>query len=516
MQTGFLLSLGGDEIIYATRFDRIRRLALDGEPVDDFGRLGVAPSRLLMPGRVASDGNRALVVDDGAIKVYALSGAGADFQYALGEVLTALPANHTPRTPHTDLALDAKGRLYVGAEQHIAIFDQEYRRLGDVALDGVLRLAVGDGDWLYAIRGAGQGAAVIALRRAPDWDPAPGEALPRLTEEARRVAVAAPETLVTPWRRGSGRTVGASGSVGHVSALAADPSAPGVLWLATGQGLMRWSPTEAARLWTAADGLPPGLSSALWIDAQARYVWVGTRGGLARLPLDTLDAGIETVGTGEPSGSYASAFLGRTRDGKAVWFWNDAGLYRIRVEDSETQHYRFAEPLRGVVRRGDRFLVHDGRRLWQFDPDAGELTLLVTVDALLDVTAVGPPGLPEMRELALDPARAELWIGTQGHGVYQYDLESGLVRRPAFLEEPHADCGRPDGRAEGRVVISGGHRYLRWGACWGRLADAGPLALVQDRVTAGPVTLADGAVWYAVQDALVSSDASGRERHPLR
>jgi ligand-binding sensor domain-containing protein len=511
--SGFLLSLGLDAALYATRFDGVRRLrTTDGVTLQQYGALGVGPSRLLSPGRVASDGKRLLVVDDGAIKVFAADGT---FRYALGGLLDSLPANHAPRTPHNDLALDARGMLYVATAEAVVVLDQDYRVVDQVSVRLPLRLAIGEGGRLFVISGAGTGAMVVAFDARIPGTGNRDDALPRFTAEVMQRAVAPPQMLITPWRRGRGGAVVSAGKREHVRDLVADPRQPGVLWLATGNGLLRWSPqTQGARIWTAADGLPVGPPGSLWVDREENYLWVATSGGLARIAFDDLERGVETIGTGEPRATGASGFLGAAPAQQGIWYWSAEGLYSVRAEDSESQRTRFPETPVSMVRLDNRILLHDSRRLWQFDPAAGELSLLLTVDALRDADPDGPAALPVLSHLAVDPERGEIWIGTRAHGVFKHDLQSGTTVHPAFQREVGAACGVSPvhGRFAGRVVMAGEVRYVHVAQCMGRLDERGVSVLLNQLGTAGPVVDAAGAVWVATRGAVHRLDATDNRR----
>jgi hypothetical protein len=167
-----------------------------------------------------------------------------------------------------------------------------------------------------------------------------------------------------------------------------------------------------------------------------------------------------------------------------------------------------------MVRRGNRILLHDSRRLWQFDPAARELGLLLTVDVLHDADPDGPPVLPELSHLAVDPERGELWIGTRAHGVFKHDLQSGTTVHPAFQRKLGADCGvsAAHGRFTGRVVMANGTRYVHLAQCVGRLDENGFSVLLAEPGTAGPVVDAAATVWVATRGAVHRLDASDNRR----
>ena len=427
---GYVFSLSLDQALYATRFDRVRRLNLaDGRIEFEFGKLGVAPDRLLSPGRVVSDGQRLVLVDAGALKVFDAQGV---FQFALNGLLRKLPANHMRSWTRTSLALDDRGLLYVAVAERgeVVILDTEYRPLGRLQMRIPLAVATA-GESLYALTGAGRSAGVVAFRRTADAAPMnPGNPLPRQTEETQLLAVAAPEQLIIPWRRGRGHEE-KPGDQGRIVATVVGPDDPSIRWLATAGGLIREGPDSAARrVWTTAEGLPGNSVQSLWVDTRSRYLWIATNRGLARLALDDLDAGPETVGTGEPRATSAGGFAGPGGTPVSVWFWNEKGLYDLRAEDSEASRFEFPEPIRSLLAEpvSGTFLLTDGLRLWRFDPVARQLELLLTTDTLNDLRTRGPQGLPDLRELSWLSEPVVMRIGTFRHGAFQHDLRSGDTR----------------------------------------------------------------------------------------
>ena len=426
---GYVFSLGRDQALYATRFDRVRRVNVaDGEIEFEFGELGVAPGRLLSPGRLVGDGQRLVVVDAGALKVFDAQGV---FRFALNGLLRKLPANHMRSWTRTGLALDDQGLLYVAVAERgeVVILDTEYRPLGRLQMRIPLAVATA-GESLYALTGAGRSAGVVAFQRTASAAPVnPGTPLQRQTEETRLLTMPAPEQLIIPWRRGRGHQE-KPGDQGRIVATVVDPDDPSIRWLATAGGLIREGSDPAARrIWTTAAGLPGNSVQSLWVDTRTRYLWVATSRGLARLALDDLDAGPETVGTGEPRATSAGGFAGPGAAPGSVWFWNEKGLYDLRAEASEASRFAFPEPTRSLLAdpTSSTFLLNDGLRLWRFDPVDRRLELVLTTDTLNDVRTSGPQGLPDLRELSWLAAPAVLRIGTFRHGSFQHDFRTSVT-----------------------------------------------------------------------------------------
>jgi hypothetical protein len=523
-KSGYVLSPGHGPTIYASRYDRVRQLRIDdGGVVNEIGRLGIGPDRLWFPGRVATDGQRVLVVDNGAVKVFHRDPAGTPaFLMAVDGILKPLPANHTRRAPHNDIALDTLGRLYVANGKAVAVYDSDYRPLGTAVLnrafDNAMHLAVDTGEWVYVVSGAGTGAGVVGFRLTQHSEsPATAEPMPVRTLEPTQASLGPAENVVTPWRRGQPSEGVPTGSGDRVQALVADPSQGGVFWLGTGRGLMRWAPgTDSHREWTIRDGLPGGAVSALWVDGDTNYLWMASSGGLARLALDRLEEGIETIGVGEPRATYAHGFLGAAPDA-GVWFWSGEGLYAVRPEDSEAVRFSWPETPFGAVREGGNVYVTDGLRLWKIDTTTGDMTLQLTVDALFDTLADQPgeavPRLPQMRAVALDGERGELWIGTHGHGVFRLNLDTGALDHPGFQREAACRSG-PNRPLPGRVVVTPAGRFVQLARCLGRIGDEFEVR-VNDIVTAGPVADRDGEVWAAVAGKLVHLGDNGLREFPL-
>ncbi len=320
------------------------------------------------------------------------------------------------------------------------------------------------------------------------------------------------EMISLPWRRGLPVPYRVHTSFGQVADLAADPTQPDTLWLATRGGLLRVTPrTGERRAWTRVNGLPASAVRTLWFDARARYLWIATTGGLARIALDDLDR-VETVGDGEPRSGYASGYLGADGAGN-VWYWNERGLYSLRAEASEATRFAFDTNLLGAAATADRsvFFVTDGKVLWRVEPARGNRERVLQAEDLAAHNPASADGLPELRALTLDDRRGHLWIGTFLHGVFRVDLTTGAIDPPTLQPGEVGRCAR-DGvtrRMHGRVVLAAGERFAHLERCFGRIDAGNRFRALADRVEAGPVADAAGHIWFIAADGFHRMQSNG-------
>jgi len=320
------------------------------------------------------------------------------------------------------------------------------------------------------------------------------------------------ERIILPWRRGLPVSYRVYSSYGEVTSMAADPAEPGTLWLGTRGGLLRVKPeTGARRAWTRVNGLPSGAVDRLWFDTRGRYLWVATGAGLARLPLDDPDR-VETVGDHEPHSSFASGFLGEGDDGR-VWFWGDNHLYELHTEDGEALRFSPEKTLYGMAARpgGKGFFYADGGHVWRIEPGRGERRRVLAAEDLATLTIAGPDGLPDLRSLALDTARDQLWIGTFRHGIFRLALDTGTIEQTRLGDDQLDRCARTkvDHHMQGQVMLADGAVYAQIGRCFGRIDAGNRFTVLRDRILAGPVADAGGDVWYVAADGFHRLDARG-------
>jgi signal transduction histidine kinase/CheY-like chemotaxis protein/ligand-binding sensor domain-containing protein len=113
-------------------------------------------------------------------------------------------------------------------------------------------------------------------------------------------------------------------AAGDVNAICEDE--PGVLWLGTKTGLMRWSmDTTEVKHFTAADGLAGAPVVALHRDRSGR-IWCGTYSGGAGMGVSSFEGG-SFVTWRRPDGLPAENVSGITGDADGVvWFATDRGI----------------------------------------------------------------------------------------------------------------------------------------------------------------------------------------------
>jgi uncharacterized protein len=307
------------------------------------------------------------------------------------------------------------------------------------------------------------------------------------------------ELISLPWRRGVPAHYRVHSSYGQVAQIAADPHTPGVLWLASAGGLLRYVPESGEqRAWTSGNGLPSSRVQNVWFDTAGAYLWLATPAGLARLPLDELER-VETVGSGEPASSYSSGYLGRGQRG-APWFRGAGGLYRLEVEDSQARRYAFEQNIFGAVMMpaGPDLFFSDDSSVWRFNSTTGNRALLLDAPTLAAHISDGPPGLPQPRSLAVDAAQGQLWIGTRGHGVFRLDLDTGSLNQPELTAQQVSACASSPGAGgmHGVVMRVAGQTFARLGNCFGRIDRENRLQLLGEHIDAGPVADAAGDIWY--------------------
>jgi len=317
-----------------------------------------------------------------------------------------------------------------------------------------------------------------------------------------------------PWRLGKAQPYRIHTSFGQVNGIAADPHQAGVLWLATWGGLVRIEPASGERqTWTRADGLPASPVKNLWFDDASQYLWLAASGGLARMPVDQ-PGRIETLGSSDLRPSFAGRFLQDTLS-DAVWLMDSDGLARLDVEHSRALYYALPDTPFGITAAPDNnaFFISDNASLWRFNTATGERTLVLDATSLATFAPQGPPGPPQLRALALDPAQGYLWIGSHGDGVFRLAIDSGDITRPAMTEDQIAQCASNTitRQMHGQVSRAAGQTFIQLGHCFGRVDNDNRFEIFRRRIDAGPVADARGDLWYIADNRFHRIGSDGKQ-----
>jgi hypothetical protein len=185
----------------------------------------------------------------------------------------------------------------------------------------------------------------------------------------------------------------------------------------------------------------------------------------------------------------------------------------MQVENSEARRYSFGLDTLGAVAvpGSSDFFTSDSSNVWRFDSRTGQRELVVDSEALATHVASGPPGPPQPRSLALDVTGRALWIGSHGHGLFRLDIDSGSISRPLLTTEQIAQCARSTvaPHMHGAARLAGGQVYAQLERCFGRVDANNRFVVMRERIDAGPVTDAGGAVWLLAGDRFHRLDADG-------
>ncbi|MCS6844630.1 MAG: AAA family ATPase [Caldilineales bacterium] len=307
------------------------------------------------------------------------------------------------------LLVDSSGALWVGTEgagllwfdgQRLARFSQESHGLPE----DYVRTLVEDRDGYLWLGTASQGLFRARLPLGAEVQP------PTLRWEA--VDTATPRAPVP---------------------RAALRSRDGSLWFGTfDQGVLRFTPQD--NTWTSftvADGLPSDEvnQGALLEDSLGR-LWVGTRGGLARLdPGESRWRTFDRAAGLEDAQVLSLAEMPAGRPGAGVWAGTQRGLiYRF---DPTTERWETATAAAAPI---NALLAAPGQGLWwgttagltRLDPATGLRRAYTRSDGLLDneVTALAAGN------------RGELWVGTR----------LGLNRHVPFAGSPRVEITAVNGQ----------------------------------------------------------------------
>jgi len=286
--------------------------------------------------------------------LWVLDGSGAILVFDKGEVRQIAPRGTVPGLGMLDMRESADGSLWVGGPELLRLHDGVSERLARPG--GSFSLALPDGDGLLVVQTRGDGKSTLSRLEGGTFTPIPTGA-----------------PLV------------------HAQRLYRDRR--GRLWISTGgAGLVRLEPGGKTRVFRAEDGLPHDTVYGLEED-ETGALWVGTRGGLARIEDDQV-----TGYAAAPGVPHRSPLHLHCDSRGFLWVASDDGVFRIRRRDLEEWAHDPDHPIavmRFTTQNGLRSIEVSWRPAAQAATDDGRLWYATSRGlSVVDPAAVVPPPPP--------------------------------------------------------------------------------------------------------------------------
>lgn len=451
--------------------------------------------------------------------------------------------------------VDRRGRIVVAELDRLQIFDRRGRFLQALNVPvepqpgGIFDIAIDGDGYLYVWLSAGRGLVVVfdpelrylgALPLAWEWSPwdltadrkgrlyglVPGPV--RLLQQA--VPAAGSVRLAQPLGGAGGSlrprppsvapavTAQVHATIRHspawpfrlhtstrrVLAVAADPEAPGRLWLGTEGGLLQYFPERHVwKSWTMADGLPGREVRSLASDGKQVYL-VLSKGAAV---FDIAEGRFQSIALESRSSTpdlEALRVLPNPGSPGILWWVMKQGLVRHDTARGSWSHYRSPSnlPLVDGVAAAGRIFAASESEVWELRPNPSEWHRVTDVD-ILDRASTGRRNATHrlrLFALSADPRGRTLWVGTDGPELFRVDVESGKADWPA--ETRREACGA-------QRVVRQGDRLLAVGPFCVRETGSGTgWEIDRDRVTQILGALPDPAqpdlLWLATRSGLAS------------
>jgi signal transduction histidine kinase/ligand-binding sensor domain-containing protein/CheY-like chemotaxis protein len=280
-------------------------------------------------------------------------------------------------------------------------------------------------------------------------------------------------------------------------ATAVAEGADGTIWFgSTNRGLFHFD-GQTFRRYTTRDGLPHDAVTSLAVDSLG--VWVGTRGGLARV----VDGAIRRVDA-SPLAARPITTLATSPRGD-VWVGTSEGLYRLPHGDA-TSAVRCA----GLLDDRVRAVAADDESVW-----VGTLSGLARIRSGRVERVTAADGLPGPVIAFARDREGSVWIGTEGGGLWRlrrgsvatFGAHEGLPDENVYTLAGSGAAGIWVGTESGVVARLVGGRF--------------EVLPTRDALSSRVRTLAEdpsGRLWVGTDDGLYAYEAgrlrSYRSRHP--
>ncbi len=274
----------------------------------------------------------------------------------------------------------------------------------------------------------------------------------------------------------------------HASVRAVCAARDGALWFGTAEpGAIGVIAGDTVRMYGEADGLPPGMVTAL-VQAADDTLWAAGRFGVVRL----VEGRWTPAGEGLPPGVVNDLVI--APDG-AVLAGAATGVYR------RPRHAAAFHPV-GVSRDAVRSIAlgPDGR-MWRTDP-------IVGVRAVAAPDGAPDPAAPRARGARLlHDSRGDLWVGTGGQGLWR--LRHDAAGAVSLFQRTSTVTGLSDDGATSMIEDREGNVWVATRDGLNRLTPYKVTPILDLGLVNAVDVTPDGNVWVGTADAIVSF-ASGR------